>query len=450
MSDNSKSELRVGTNQGLGHDRTFSALLPKSMADALRYRWLIFLVLAGGYVLVYFHRLCPAVVAVDMMRDLNTGGALLGLLGSAYFYPYALMQLPAGLLADSWGARRTITVFTLVAFVGAMLLGMSTSVRMAILGRILVGLGVSMLFVPTMKVLTEWFRPQEFARMTGVLLAMGGLGSLFSATPLAMMTEWLGWRMAFTVVAFATLALSLLVWLVVRDKPEDLGWRIPTVVHSPQAGRRNLLASVKQVLSCGHFWPLAGWFFFQSAVFFSFAGLWGGPYLQHVYGLDRGGAGQVLSMVAVGLIVGGPLQTWLSNRVFKGRRPAMILSSVITTLIVLSLVLVPSGLPVMILSGACLLLGMFTSASVVIGFSATKELFPVRIAGTSIGMINLFPFAGGAALQPVFGWYLQHHDLGAKTYSAGAYQGSFVILLVCSVVALICSVRIKETLGKAG
>ena len=73
------------------------------MQKAKTYRWVIFTILAFGYILVYFHRLCPAVLAVDMMHDLHTSGALTGLLGAAYFYPYALMQLPAGLLSDSWG-----------------------------------------------------------------------------------------------------------------------------------------------------------------------------------------------------------------------------------------------------------------------------------------------------------------------------------------------------------
>ena len=66
------------------------------MDKAKKYRWMIFTILALGYVLVYFHRLCPAVLAVDMMQDLHATGTLTGLLGAAYFYPYALMQLPAG------------------------------------------------------------------------------------------------------------------------------------------------------------------------------------------------------------------------------------------------------------------------------------------------------------------------------------------------------------------
>ena len=185
-----------------------------------QYRWIIFWVLAFGYVLVYFHRLCPAVVAVDMMKDLQTGGGLTGFLSAAYFYSYAVMQLPAGLLSDSWGPRNTITVFFLVAFFGSVMLGFASSATMAIAGRLLVGVGVAMLFVPTMKILSEWFTPVEFAPMTGILMAMGGIGSLSAATPLVLLSEAIGWRMSFVAVGVLTLVLSLLVWIFVRDCPE--------------------------------------------------------------------------------------------------------------------------------------------------------------------------------------------------------------------------------------
>lgn len=432
---------------GLPPGRIGALSRPAALSSAESYRWLVFGVLAAGYVLVYFHRLCPAVVAVDMMHDLKTGGALLGLLGSAYFYPYALMQLPAGLLADSWGPRRTITLFSLVAFVGSLILGMAPTVNMAIFGRVLVGLGLSMLFVPTMKILTEWFRPREFARMTGILLAMGGLGSLCSATPLALLTGWFGWRTAFMAVAVLTLILAGLVWSVVRDRPADLGWNSLVTTEQEKPAAINLLDGVKQVLSQRSFWPLASWFFFQSAVFFSFGGLWGGPYLQHIHGLDRAQAGQILSMLAVGLILGSPLQTWLSNRLCHGRKPVLVFSSLVTIGIAALLACATGSLSLSMLSLLCLLLGMFTSASVVIGFSATKELFPVQIAGTSIGLVNLFPFAGGAVFQPVLGAILQSHTPSGDIYSIAAYQGAFSVLLVCAVVAFLSSLFIKETLN---
>ncbi|MCF8065396.1 MAG: MFS transporter, partial [Desulfarculaceae bacterium] len=106
------------------------------------YRWLVFVVLACAYLLVYFHRTCPAVVAADLMRDLKAGATSLGMLGAAYFYPYALMQLPAGLLSDTWGPRKTITLFFPLAGVGAIWLGLAGSIGPAFAARTLVGLGV--------------------------------------------------------------------------------------------------------------------------------------------------------------------------------------------------------------------------------------------------------------------------------------------------------------------
>ncbi len=111
------------------------------MDKAKKYRWMIFTILAFGYVLVYFHRLCPAVLAVDMMQDLHATGTLTGLLGAAYFYPYALMQLPAGLLSDSWGARNTITLFFLVAFAGSLILGLAPTVFMGHCWAFIGGIG---------------------------------------------------------------------------------------------------------------------------------------------------------------------------------------------------------------------------------------------------------------------------------------------------------------------
>ena len=235
------------------------------LIKTLRYRWVIFWILASGYVLVYFHRLCPAVVAVDMMQDLRAGGALTGFLSAAYFYPYAVMQLPAGLLSDSWGPRNTITLFFGVASIGSLLLGLAPSAFWAIMGRTLVGLGVAMLFVPTMKVLAEWFRVREFAMMTGVLMAMGGLGSLIAATPLALLSARIGWRFSFVVVAVFTFILIVLVWIFVRDKPADFGWPSSRAKDQAAPTSIRLAEGVKKVFTSASFWPLAIWFFFDCA-----------------------------------------------------------------------------------------------------------------------------------------------------------------------------------------
>ncbi len=125
-----------------------------------------------------------------------------------------------------------------MAFAGSIILGLSPSVGMAVVGRALVGLGVSMLFVPTLKILAEWFLVREFATMTGILMAMGGIGSLTAATPLALLSGWLGWRLSFGFVGGLTLLLAVLVWFLVRDRPSEFGWSSPTEAERIESGRR--------------------------------------------------------------------------------------------------------------------------------------------------------------------------------------------------------------------
>jgi sugar phosphate permease len=419
-----------------------------TLTRAKRYRWLVFSILACGYILVYFHRLCPAVLAVDMMRDLQATGALTGLLGAAYFYPYALMQLPAGLLSDSWGPRNTIALFFIIAFAGSVLLGLASSVFLAILGRTLVGLGIAMLFVPTLKILAEWFHAREFAVMTGILMALGGVGSLSAATPLAALSAWIGWRLSFVAVGFFTLALAILVYFFVRNKPADMGWDSPADQPRSSAAPISLMEGVRKVLTCRAFWPVAGWFLFDCAVFFSFGGLWGGPFLAHVYGLEKAQAAQILSMMAIGMIFGSPCLSYVSNNVFRGRKPVLILCSLVTLVLTGLLAFYTANIPLVGLYLLCLGLGIFSSAVVVIAFTINKELFPVQMAGTATGIVNLFPFAGGAIFQPILGFVLEHYGRQGDKFTLMGYQRAFLILFICAVIAAVSSFLVKETMEK--
>jgi sugar phosphate permease len=413
------------------------------------YRYLVFILLAVGYLFVYFHRLCPAVVALDLMRDLAAGATLIGWLGSAYFYPYAFMQLPAGLLSDSWGPRRTITVFFVVASAGSVVMGLATSVGWAIFGRVLVGVGISMLFVPTMKVMTRWFRVDEFATMTGLLMAVGGLGVLSATTPLAYLSEALGWRMSFVVIGAGTLLLAGAIWVFVRNSPEEKG--LPPV-ESPAAApgqppaRMGLWKGVRLVLATPRFWPLAVWFFAACGCFFSFGGLWGGPYLMQVHGLTKTQAGGVLSMLAWAMIVGSPVLSWLSDKVLRSRKRLLVGASALLVLLTAVLVFAPGMLGPGSLYLWCFLFSVSSSAIVVIPFTSSKELFPVEMAGTAVGLVNLFPFLGGAVYQPLLGWMLEAQGRGpGGEFPAEAYQSAFLLYFVSACVALGAALLAKET-----
>jgi len=325
------------------------------------------------------------------------------------------------------------------------MLGLAPSLLLALVGRTLVGLGVAMLFVPTMKILAEWFRVREFATMTAILIVMGGLGSLTAASPLAILSTLIGWRLSFVAVGVFTLLMALLVWLFVRDRPSDLGWSSPAEPTGPSPPSFGLWEGVKKVLTYPRFWPVAIWFFFELAIFFSFGGLWGGPYLMHVYGLSKAKAGHILSMLAIGMVVGSPFLSFLSDRVFRGRKLVLVLSSFIVLCLTAILAFATDRLSVATLYLLCFGFGIFSSAIVVIGFTTTKELFPVQIAGTSTGLVNIFPFAGGALFQPFLGYLLERPGKAGDAFSLIGYKQAFLALFICGLIAFLACLFLKET-----
>ena len=417
-----------------------------------RTRWSIFCILALAYFLVYFHRLSLSVVADDLIGEFETSASLMGLLGSVYFYCYALMQIPAGLLADSFGPRKTVTCSLLLAAAGSVLFGLAPSIGAAFWGRILVGFGVSAVFIPTMKILSQWFKAHEFASMAGLLNAVGGAGVLAATWALALMTARFGWRLSFILIGLGTLVLAALIWLIVRDRPADRGYA--NIVSSREERQQGgggssedigLWQGLIMVLKNKYFWPIAVWYFFDCGIFFGFGALWGGPYLMHVYELSRSQAGGILSMIAWGMIIGSPLLGFVSDRVFKSRKKVIVLCSSILVLEFVYLCIFPAGLSLAALYVLFFVFSVCSSSIVAIGFTTTKELFPVYIAGTSVGVVNLFPFLGGAVFMPLLGWVLDLHPQAEGAYSLAGYTTVLFILLGAALATCICALLMRET-----
>ena len=413
---------------------------------AKRYRYQICLIIFSSYILVFFHRLCPAVIALDMQADFEVSSTLLGVLGSSYFYPYAIMQLPTGLLADSWGPRKTVSTFFLLASGGSVLMGMAPNLGLAIIGRVLVGTGVATLFVCNYKLLAEWFCPRRFVIMGGIFMAMGGVGALSSSVPLAWLSNRLGWRMSLVAVGMVTLLMAVLVYTRVRNKPEEKGWP-PLRTASSCNGETciGLLEGVKQVVTARRFWPISIWSFFAPGLSFSLGALWGGPYLIQVYGLSKTAASGILSMFAVSLIVGSPILSFLSNRL--GRKPVLIGCSLILITVCSTFLLWPRGLPLSLLYVLffCLTLSGATGA---VAAAVSKELFPLAIAGTAVGMVNLFPFFGGALFQVAMGAIISFSSRTEAAVPVEGYRMIFLFALAGALFSLGAAFFLTETLQR--
>jgi sugar phosphate permease len=260
------------------------------------------------------------------------------------------------------------------------------------------------------------------------------------------------WRASFHFIAVCTALTVAAVWLLVRDRPGDMGW--PSIAQiegrpeptSPGRNEIGLWQGVRKVLSEGAFWPVAVWFFFDCGIFFGFGGLWAGPYLMHTYGLSKAQAGAILGMTAWAMILGSPLLGLLSQKVLKSRKKTFILCTSSLVVLLLFLNIFPAGLPRAILYLWFFLFSVSASAIVIMAFTTTKELFPVEIAGTSVGTVNFFPFFGGAVFMPLLGRVLDAYPKNAAGgYPVAGYHMVLVILLLASLISLACTFVMKET-----
>ena len=384
----------------------------KARSKVLKYRWAIFGVLAFAYFFVYFHRVSTAVVSEDLQGTFGVGAASIALLSSAYFYAYTIMQLPSGLLTDSWGPRKTVSIFTMVAAVGAILTGIASSFLLVIAGRLLIGVGVAMVYIPIMKILATWYRKNEFASLSGILLAVGNIGALSAAGPLALMSGALGWQQVFLALGVITVVLAVAAWMITRDRPVDMGLPSIQEIESDETGepippakeveKIPMTQALKMTFGSGmKFWPLAVWFFFMYGSIMVYQGLWAGPYYADVLGWDKATYGMVLTFIGIGMIVGCPLAGILSDKVLKSRRKVLIIGTVAYTIIWAAIWMSTGRLDSVIGQSALNFMFGFFGGFFVVSYAQIKELFPISIVGTTTAALNIFPFAGGAILQQV-------------------------------------------------
>lgn len=409
----------------------------KAAYRASPYRWLILGLLSFSYLLVYVHRMCPAVLAEDIMHSFGASGAITGLLASAYFYPYALMQAPGGMISDKLGTRRLVTISMLVASLGSVLFALSGGVQSAFWSRLVVGLGLSVVLVPSYKALTVWFPAKDYVFGTSLIISIAGLGGLLAGSPLAWLSEAIGWRASFWVIAGITTCNALLVWLLVRDRPQDLG--LPPVEPLPHDNGRPLpVIPIKRalglILGNRDFWFLAGWFFLNGGTLFSFAGLWAGPYYMQAYGMSKTQAGQVINLFSFGWVFGPLIFTWIASKVAS--RGAVLGGSMVAwTLLTIWILLRNGSMSVLEICAWNLIFGVLGAGPAGVCFAAAKERFPVQVAGAVTGLLYVFPMIGSAIYQPLAGAILDHSGKLASGLASNDFRPLFLFYLASTVIA---------------
>lgn len=407
-----------------------------------RRRWLALGIVATAYVLSFFQRFAPAGIAQDLAISFQTTAASLGVLAATYFYVYTVMQIPTGILVDTLGPRRILMLGGLTGGLGSFLFGFAPSLEWALVGRTLVGLGVSVTFIAMLKLIAIWFEENRFATLVGVSMLVGNLGSVLAGAPLSALAQATGWRGIFIAVGAISIAFSLACWLIVRDRPDNAGDLAP-----PKFDRTVVIGALLSVIRNRATWPAilvnAG----MSGAFFTFAGLWATPYLMQVHGLSRAVAATHLSLWFGGFAIGCFFIGTLSDRIGR-RKPVLIVAShlyVAIWLILISGITMPLSLSHTLFG----LLGL-TTAGFSLTWACAKEVNPPLLSGMSTSVANIGGFLAAALLQPLLGWLL---DLGwqgemlnsTRFYDLTAWRSGVLVVLVCALVSAIASWRIRET-----
>lgn len=370
---------------------------------------LIFLLLCLAYLFVPFHRVSPAIIASDIMHDMELNAPAMGLVSSIFFFTFGAMQMPSGLLADFLGPRRTLPVFFGLAGLGAVLFGFSNSTAGLMAGRALMGFGLSVVFICGIKLFVSWFPSSAFARISGIYLGTGGMGLILGSGPMAMLCSMLGWRNGIILSGAVMLIITVALWLWVRDTPQQAGFELSLQGQNPRASVkvRDLWQSVRWITISPDFWFIATWFFCQFSIHMSFGGLWGGPFLMDVHHLTKNEAGSVLNMMGFGMLAGGPLAGWLSDSIFRARKPVMLLNSIGILGLFILLALCGDELPIWTFYAWFFCLAVFGMGSLSVGFASIRDLFGDKSTGTGGGMLNTLPSFGVSLFQPLTGWIVE-------------------------------------------
>ena len=399
---------------------------------------MIFIVVMAAYTLSFFQRFAPASIAQDLALAFDTTAASLGVLAATYFYVYTLMQIPTGVLVDTLGPRRILLLGGIISFAGSLWFGLAADLSQALIGRTLVGLGVSVTFIAMLKIIALSFEEHRFASLTGLGVFVGNIGSVLAGVPLAFAATEIGWRSVFVVVAGASLVFGSLAWWMMRQS---------TAMGGTKVDRTVLVGGLWSVLRNRLTWAPALTNLGMCGSYFTFAGLWAMPYLTQIHGYTRNIAATHLSLMYAGFAIGCLALGIISDRL-RLRKSILLTASAVYSAI-WCVWWWGGALDVATTMVLCFLMG-FSTAGFSLTWACAKEVNPPQLAGMSTSIANVGGFFGAAVMQPLVGWLMDQvwagtMANGVRVYSLGDFRFGLSIVVAMAIFGLVAGCFIRET-----
>ncbi|MSQ20205.1 MAG: MFS transporter [Betaproteobacteria bacterium] len=407
---------------------------PEQRVFRTQYLATLFLPFAAGFFLSFIFRNTNAVISKDLRLELNLTAADLGLLTSAYFLAFALMQIPVGVLLDRYGPRKVVVSLLVVAAFGALAFAQAETLTTLTVARALIGVGVSACLMGAFKAFALWFPQDRIATANGWVIAAGGLGALTATIPLEVVTQRFGWRMMF--VGLAGMAVVIGIWIL-------------TVVPEKSAVTKRedwmeQISKVGAILSTRMFWQIGLPMATVQAVYQANFGLWLVPWLMDTNGLDRATAAQWLFWMALASTIGSIAYGSGADQFAKRGISRLAIYRLGTSLAIVgyfaSLIDIPGRLPILIVYA-------FGAIAPTLAYTLLTQRFPPEMSGRVTTAVNMTMFAAVFAAQWGVGTMLRFFPFADGRYSATAYVTAFTVLGIFQLIALawlLCPDRTKR------
>jgi MFS family permease len=383
------------------------------------------LVLCAGYTVSQFLRTSIGVLSPNMMNDFNINHNDMGLLGGVFFLSFAIFQIPAGILIDRFGPRKVMSSVIIFGVLGSIIFALSNSFYSLLIGRIFMGLGCSICLMGSLVLITRWSDTNQFSKLAGIILAVGGIGGLLATTPLSYFSELYGWRLSFWLSAVVTFFVMLLYYHILEDRDKGLF-----------INKKNKSISLKNlffVLKERNFKFMIPMSLMSYSSVVVILGLWGAPYLKDIHGLDSIERGKILMLMAISWNIGSFVFGRLRS-VFGSYKRVVIFGSlgVIFLLFVLSFISNINSNYLYILFCA---LGFFGAFSVAL-ISHYQVLFDKEYMGRALSTANFFNFGGVFFIQWLTGKIIFIMGGNSSGAPIGAYRVAFLFVAILLLVSL--------------
>ena len=254
----------------------------------------VFLLFSAGYFVSYVFRGVNLGFAPLITHDLGLSAADLGLLTSLYFLGFAGPQIPAGVLLDHYGTRRVTAGTLLFAAAGIWVFGAAHGIGMMMLGRLLIGVGVSVCLGAAFKALAQHFEPARLPLVNGLVMAVGGLGGVVVGSPLTWVLTFASWRAVCGGLGVLTILVALALWTLAPDRREEH--------HGVSLGAQ--FKGTWHILKSAAFWKIASFSVVTQGVFYAMQSLWVGAWMRDVMGFAPREAAALVSILGFAMMAG--------------------------------------------------------------------------------------------------------------------------------------------------